>query len=104
MDASILLKPLLSRGELRCIGCTTLDKFRKFLEKDPGLERRFQQASSISMCIARRCIPCCSCLLATELSESFLIVSSSWCDSPCSTIDLQCPLSERINIQPTLAC
>ncbi len=43
MDASILLKPLLSRGELRCIGATTQDKFRKFIEKDPGLERRFQQ-------------------------------------------------------------
>lgn len=43
MDASILLKPLLSRGELRCIGATTLDKYRKFIEKDPALERRFQQ-------------------------------------------------------------
>ena len=39
MDASVLLKPLLSRGELRCIGATTLDKFRKFIEKDPALER-----------------------------------------------------------------
>jgi ATP-dependent Clp protease ATP-binding subunit ClpB len=43
MDASILLKPLLSRGELRCIGATTMDKYRKFIEKDPALERRFQQ-------------------------------------------------------------
>lgn len=43
MDASVLLKPLLSRGALRCVGCTTQDKFRKFLEKDPALERRFQQ-------------------------------------------------------------
>jgi ATP-dependent Clp protease ATP-binding subunit ClpB len=34
---------LTSRGELRCIGCTTMDKFRKFIEKDPALERRFQQ-------------------------------------------------------------
>lgn len=41
MDASILLKPILARGELRCIGCTSLDKFRKFIEKDPALERRF---------------------------------------------------------------
>ena len=46
MDASILLKPLLSRGELRCIGATTLDKYRKFIEKDPALERRFQQVSA----------------------------------------------------------
>eukprot|EP00798_Chlamydomonas_sp_ICE-L_P001903 gene1903-33317_t len=50
MDASILLKPLLSRGELRCIGATTQDKFRKFIEKDPGLERRFQQFS-LAQCI-----------------------------------------------------
>ena len=37
------VQPLLSRGELRCIGATTLDKYRKFIEKDPALERRFQQ-------------------------------------------------------------
>jgi ATP-dependent Clp protease ATP-binding subunit ClpB len=43
MDASNLLKPMLARGELRCIGATTLDEFRKFIEKDPALERRFQQ-------------------------------------------------------------
>lgn len=38
-----LLKPMLGRGELRCIGATTLDEFRKYIEKDPALERRFQQ-------------------------------------------------------------
>nr|QKY14936.1 clpb chaperone, hsp100 family (CLPB) [Polytomella parva] len=43
MDASNLLKPLLARGELRCIGATTLDEYRKYIEKDPALERRFQQ-------------------------------------------------------------
>ena len=43
MDASNLLKPALARGELRCIGATTLDEFRKYIEKDPALERRFQQ-------------------------------------------------------------
>jgi ATP-dependent Clp protease ATP-binding subunit ClpB len=43
MDASNLLKPMLARGELRCIGATTLDEYRKFIEKDPALERRFQQ-------------------------------------------------------------
>ncbi|GIL82455.1 hypothetical protein Vretifemale_11438, partial [Volvox reticuliferus] len=41
-DASMLLKPLLARGELRCIGATTPDKYRRFIEKDPALERRFQ--------------------------------------------------------------
>jgi ATP-dependent Clp protease ATP-binding subunit ClpB len=43
MDASNLLKPALARGELRCIGATTLDEFRKHIEKDAALERRFQQ-------------------------------------------------------------
>lgn len=38
-----LLKPQLARGELRCIGATTLDEYRKYIEKDPALERRFQQ-------------------------------------------------------------
>ncbi|HDQ14973.1 MAG TPA: ATP-dependent chaperone ClpB [Sediminispirochaeta sp.] len=42
MDASNLLKPALARGELRAIGATTLDEFRKHIEKDPALERRFQ--------------------------------------------------------------
>lgn len=42
MDASNLLKPMLARGELRAIGATTLDEFRKYIEKDPALERRFQ--------------------------------------------------------------
>src|SRR5215470_4054188 len=42
MDASNLLKPMLARGELHCIGATTLDEYRKHVEKDPALERRFQ--------------------------------------------------------------
>ena len=41
-DASNLLKPALARGDLRCIGATTLDEYRKYIEKDPALERRFQ--------------------------------------------------------------
>src|SRR5438105_6728822 len=41
-DAANLLKPALARGELRCIGATTLDEYRKHIEKDPALERRFQ--------------------------------------------------------------
>ncbi len=43
MDAGNMLKPLLARGELRMIGATTLDEYRKHIEKDPALERRFQQ-------------------------------------------------------------
>lgn len=42
MDAGNMLKPLLARGELRCIGATTLDEYRKYIEKDSALERRFQ--------------------------------------------------------------
>jgi ATP-dependent Clp protease ATP-binding subunit ClpB len=43
MDAGNLLKPMLARGELHCIGATTLDEYRQYIEKDPALERRFQQ-------------------------------------------------------------
>ena len=43
MDASNLLKPMLARGELHCIGATTLDEYREYIEKDPALARRFQQ-------------------------------------------------------------
>ena len=43
MDAGNMIKPLLARGELRLIGATTLDEYRKYIEKDAALERRFQQ-------------------------------------------------------------
>ena len=43
MDASNMLKPLLARGQLRMVGATTLDEYRKYIEKDPAFERRFQQ-------------------------------------------------------------
>lgn len=43
MDAGNLLKPALARGQLRCIGATTLDEYRQHIEKDAALERRFQQ-------------------------------------------------------------
>ncbi len=45
MDAGNLLKPMLARGELRCIGATTLKEYRQYIEKDKALERRFQQVS-----------------------------------------------------------
>ena len=51
MDAGNLLKPALARGQLRCIGATTLDEYRQYIEKDAALERRFQQGSWRS----RRC-------------------------------------------------
>lgn len=43
MDAGNMLKPALARGELRCVGATTLDEYRENFEKDPALERRFQK-------------------------------------------------------------
>ena len=42
MDAGNLLKPMLARGEIKCIGATTIDEYRKHIEKDKALERRFQ--------------------------------------------------------------
>src|SRR5437867_7637380 len=42
MDASNIIKPALSRGELQCVGATTLNEYRKYIEKDAALERRFQ--------------------------------------------------------------
>ncbi|NER34470.1 MAG: ATP-dependent chaperone ClpB [Oscillatoria sp. SIO1A7] len=47
MDASNLLKPMLARGELRCIGATTVEEYRKYIEKDAALERRFQQIAVV---------------------------------------------------------
>jgi ATP-dependent Clp protease ATP-binding subunit ClpA len=44
MDASNMLKPALARGELQCIGATTLDEFHKYIEKDAALERRLRQS------------------------------------------------------------
>ena len=43
MDAANLLKPMLARGTLRCIGATTLSEYRRYIEKDSAFERRFQQ-------------------------------------------------------------
>ena len=48
MDAANLLKPMLARGELRCIGATTLAEYRQHMEKDAAFERRFQQACFLS--------------------------------------------------------
>lgn len=61
MDASNLLKPMLGRGELRCIGATTLDEYRKYIEKDPALERRFQQVWEAMMRLGLRVSYCGVC-------------------------------------------
>ena len=52
MDASNMLKPALARGELHCIGATTLDEFRENIEKDPALERSFKKINRAT--ISRR--------------------------------------------------
>ena len=63
MDAANLLKPMLARGELRCIGATTLVEYRQHMEKDAAFERRFQQVyvgepsvstHSAVYCVSRR--------------------------------------------------
>ena len=53
MDAGNLLKPMLARGQLRCIGATTLDEYKKYVEKDPALERRFQQVAVVWRLLVR---------------------------------------------------
>ena len=58
MDAVNLLKPMLSRGELRCIGTMTLDEYRKYVEMDPAFERRFQRALTRSRRMKARCTSC----------------------------------------------
>ena len=47
MDAGNMLKPMLARGELHCIGATTLDEYRQYIEKDAALERRFQPKTMV---------------------------------------------------------
>lgn len=59
MDAGNLLKPLLARGELHCIGATTLDEYRKYIEKDAALERRFQP-SRLTSRMSRTPFPYCA--------------------------------------------
>lgn len=54
MDAANLLKPMLARGQLRCIGATTLKEYQKYIEKDAAFERRFQQVGGVFMVICER--------------------------------------------------
>lgn len=49
MDAGNMLKPMLARGELHCIGATTLNEYREYIEKDSALERRFQKLVSVNL-------------------------------------------------------
>jgi ATP-dependent Clp protease ATP-binding subunit ClpB len=58
MDAGNILKPMLARGELRCIGATTLNEYRKHIEKDAALERRFQPVMVVQPSVETR-FPSC---------------------------------------------
>ena len=69
MDAANLLKPMLARGELRCIGATTFDEYRKYIEKDAALERRFQRVMVARAVRGGRLSPSCV-VLRTVLNLS----------------------------------
>ena len=56
IDAANILKPALARGELQCIGATTLDEYRKHIEKDPALERRFQPVKICPISFQKPCL------------------------------------------------
>ena len=78
-NAGNLLKPMLGRGELRCIGATTLDEYRQHIEKDPALERRFQQVlveqPSVPQTSAS-CAACASAMSCTTVCAS--LTQRSW--------------------------
>ena len=85
MDASNMLKPMLARGELHTVGATTLDEYRKHIEKDAALERRFQpvdrRASRASRTRSASCAACASATRSTTASSSRTRRSSR---PPCS--------------------
>ena len=66
IDAANILKPALARGELQCIGATTLDEYRKYIEKDAALERRFQPIMVDRAASRRRSRSSRACATATR--------------------------------------
>ena len=70
MDAGNMLKPMLARGELHMIGATTLDEYRKHVEKDAALERRFQPVSSTSRAWRTPCRSCAACASGSRCSTA----------------------------------
>ena len=71
MDAANMLKPALARGEIQCIGATTLDEYRKNIEKDGALERRFQKVIVNEPASKTRLLFCAVCRKSTK----FIMVS-----------------------------
>ena len=70
LDGGALLKPALSRGSLRCIGASSMDKFKKTIEKDAALERRFQQVRQGQLRVVQVCV--CGTLSQHKLLGSIL--------------------------------
>lgn len=69
MDAANLLKPMLARGQLRCIGATTLKEYQKYIEKDAAFERRFQQVCAVFIIVE-----------AVEPLSVILLIFRTWFD------------------------
>ena len=83
MDASNLLKPMLARGELHMIGATTLDEYRKHIEKDAALERRFQPVSSTSRRSRTRSRSCAACASGTRSTTASGSPTRRWSPPRC---------------------
>ncbi len=112
MDASNLLKPMLARGELRCIGATTLDEYRKYIEKDAALARRFQPvyvsepSVSDTISILRGIKPKYESHHGVKISDNALIAAASLSNRyitdrflPDKAIDLLDEAASRLKIE-----
>jgi ATP-dependent Clp protease ATP-binding subunit ClpB len=71
MDAGNMLKPALARGELHCIGATTLDEYRKYIEKDAALERRFQKVLVDEPSVEAPSPSCAACRRSTRCTTAW---------------------------------
>jgi ATP-dependent Clp protease ATP-binding subunit ClpB len=78
MDAGNMLKPMLARGELHCIGATTLDEYRKYIEKDAALERRFQPVQVQSRPLRTPSASCADCASATNCTTTSASRTPRW--------------------------
>ena len=73
IDAANILKPALARGELQCLGATTLDEYRKHIEKDPALERRFQPVQVQYQLVDVAHVPWCLAALAGLIESCYIL-------------------------------
>ena len=84
MDAGNMLKPMLARGELHCIGATTLDEYRKHIEKDAALERRFQPVMVDRRRSRTRSRSCAACASASRCTTACASRTTPWSPRRCS--------------------